>query len=138
VPRADRPPESPPTETPPQPDAGSSVVRQEVPAQWSGPLAPPATLRAVDDIVENGAERVFTQFETEAGHRRELERYLARRHAWDKRIAQCLAGGFAFTALAVAAYAVSVGAYATASIIGGGSIAMVVAAFLGTALQRDP
>jgi uncharacterized membrane protein len=103
-----------------------------------GPLPPPATLRAFNDIVENGAERVFKQFETESNHRRELERYLARRDAWDKRIAQCLAGGFAFTALAVAAYAVSVGAYATASIIGGGSIAMVVAAFLGTALRRDP
>jgi len=137
VPRPRRSQDAPEAETPPSSDAGSSVVRHDVFAHWAGPLPPPAALAAFNDVVPNGAERVFEQFEIEAEHRRELEAYVARRDGREKGIAQFMAGGFAFTALGVAAYAVSVGAYATASIIGGGSIAMVVAAFLGTALRRS-
>jgi uncharacterized membrane protein len=99
---------------------------------WSGPLPHPSTLEAFDAVVHNGAERIFTQFEKEAEHRRELESYGARRLSREKRVAQYCAAAFSFFALAVAAYALHEGAFVTAGVIGGGSIAMVVAAFLGT------
>ncbi len=99
-------------------------------AGWSGPLPPPTALSAFDDIVENGAERVFRQFEAEAEHRRSLERDAA---ATDRRLAflsRALAGAFAFAALGTAVFALFIGAHIAAAVIGGGTIAAVVTAFL--------
>ena len=43
---------------------------------YSGPLPPPVLLRGYDEIVENGAERIFRMAEQQAAHRQELERML--------------------------------------------------------------
>jgi uncharacterized membrane protein len=42
-------------------------------AQFSGPLPPPEILRAYDDVVEGGANRIFDQWERETLHRQSLE-----------------------------------------------------------------
>ncbi|MCM0752003.1 hypothetical protein DEA98_14120 [Brucella pseudogrignonensis] len=43
-------------------------------SSWSGPLPAPSDMMKYDQIVSNGAERIFTAWEEESKHRRELER----------------------------------------------------------------
>ncbi|WP_390888754.1 DUF2335 domain-containing protein [Devosia neptuniae] len=45
-----------------------------VETQWAGPLPPPAILDGFNHVAENGAERIFKQWETESEHRRMMER----------------------------------------------------------------
>jgi len=59
-----------------------------------------------------------------------MERRQADEGARERKLAQIIAGAFAFFALSVAAYAVAEGAHVAAGIIGGGTIAAVVTAFL--------
>jgi uncharacterized membrane protein len=42
--------------------------------QYSGPIPPPELLRQYDEVVENGAERLFAAFENQTQHRQGLER----------------------------------------------------------------
>lgn len=62
----------------PQPE----LVEQEEPqdrsvfvtaAQWQGPLPPPNVVKAFDNVVENGAERIFRMAEKEQEHRHRME-----------------------------------------------------------------
>lgn len=41
--------------------------------QFSGPLPPPGILKAYDEILEGGADRIFEQWERETAHRHALE-----------------------------------------------------------------
>jgi len=93
-------------------------------------LPPPAVLEAYNSLVQDGAERVFRQFETEAEHRRTQEREGLREAMREGRAAQFLAGLFAFSALGITVYAISVGAFTVAAIVGGATLVGVVGAFL--------
>lgn len=53
------------------PSASSTLVTRE--ERYSGPLPHPNLLRAFNDIIPNGAERIMQDYETQAAHRRELE-----------------------------------------------------------------
>jgi uncharacterized membrane protein len=99
-------------------------------AQWSGPLPPPAIIAGYDRLVESGAERVFRQFELEAGHRRSQEEQSLRASVAESRMGQVVAALFAFSALGVTAYAIGHGANTVAGIIGGTTLVGVVGAFL--------
>jgi uncharacterized membrane protein len=93
--------------------------------------APPDILRGYNDIIPDGAERLFKQFEIEAEARRE---HLRRGQTHNLIVALSGRGAaliFALSALAVSAYALHVGHPWSAAIIGGSTIAMVVAAFTG-------
>ncbi|MGQ0485810.1 MAG: DUF2335 domain-containing protein [Hyphomicrobiales bacterium] len=61
-----------------QDDAGGAdkaLVRAEIrEAVWQGPVLPPAILKQYDSVIDNGAERLFKQFENESAHRRDLDR----------------------------------------------------------------
>ena len=48
----------------------------------SGPLPHPAELREFNDIVDNGAERIFLQWEGQADHRRKLETKVISADIW--------------------------------------------------------
>lgn len=99
-------------------------------AQWEGPLPPPALLGAYNDVVENGAERVFQQFEKEADHRRNIEKSTHDAVVRDILIGKIFAIVFALSALLFAAFAVAYGAEWAAVIVGGGAIGTIVLAFL--------
>jgi uncharacterized membrane protein len=98
---------------------------------WNAPMPPPDILRGYNDVIPDGAERLFKQFETEAHARRE---YLRRGQAHNLIVAlsgRIAALVFALSALSVSAYALHLGHPWAAAIIGGGTIAVVVAAFTG-------
>ena len=98
--------------------------------QWAGPLPPPQVLAGFNEIVPGAAERILAEFEQEAAHRRQLENRQASIISRDLIIGQLAALLFAIGALAVAAYSASIGAQWIGSIVGGGTIAAVVLAFL--------
>lgn len=115
-----------PAGEPPQ-GAGNNHI---VSASWVGPLPPPAVLREFDELVPNGAERIFAQFEAEAEHRRKCEDKQLRFGIRDAHIGQFLAGLYAVLAFGVSAYAISKEAYWAASFISGTTIVGGIVAFL--------
>lgn len=44
--------------------------------QYQGPIPPPAMLAQYTDVIENGAERIFSIFEKQTSHRIDLEKKL--------------------------------------------------------------
>jgi len=105
-------------------------------AQYQGPIPPPELLREFDDVVPNGAERIFRQFELQSEHRRDLEKNVItqdqRRSNWG------LASG---TLVAVSAIVVcGIAAYkgqVTASLIGVfGTIATLASVFVYGTRER--
>lgn len=84
-----------------------------------------------------GAERIFAQFEAEGAHRRELEQRQSRFVVRDAHAGQFLAGLFAFLGLGVSALAIYYNQPWTATILGSGTIAPIVYAFLRQAWSRE-
>ncbi len=103
---------------------------------WQAPLPPPDTMRGYDDVITNGAERVFQQFEAEASARRAYTRRGQTFGFVIQVIARLFALSFALAALYVAYFALEKGHEWAATIIGGSAIAMVVTAFIGNPFRR--
>jgi uncharacterized membrane protein len=132
-PRRNRPPA-----TVPRPQQNHTVQHHQiVSAEWSGPLPPPAALDEFNRIVPGGAERIFAQFEAEGTHRRQLEQRQSRFVVRDVHVGQFLAGLFAMSGLAVSALAIYYDKPWAATIIGGGTIAPIVYAFLRQTWTED-
>jgi uncharacterized membrane protein len=98
---------------------------------WQAPIPPPEMMKGYNDIIPNGAERLFRQFEIEAEERR----ILTRRGQTHQFIVALSGRGsaliFALAALAVSAFVANLGHPTAAAVIGSSTIAMVVAAFTG-------
>jgi uncharacterized membrane protein len=71
-----RTPAVPQPKPPPAQPAPAQLLLQRIEQrmeQFSGPIPPPDLLRKYNDIVDNGAERLFAAFENQTRHRQELE-----------------------------------------------------------------
>ena len=93
---------------------------------WQAPIPPPEIIRGYNEVIPNGAERLFRQFEIEAEERRAFNR-----RGQTHQFIVALSGRgsaliFALAALAVAAYALYLNHPTAAAIIGGSTIALVV------------
>ncbi len=109
----------------------TAVVRAEYRQQvWQGPVPPPAVIKEYDEVIKDGAGRLFRQFESESGHRREMEILVAKLKGRDLLTGKILALIFALGVLAVVAFAVQKGSPWVAAILGGGMLATVVFGFL--------
>ncbi|VFU09864.1 DUF2335 domain-containing protein [Methylocella tundrae] len=97
---------------------------------WAGPIPSPRTLQQFDDILPGSAERIFAQFEAEAAHRRRCEAEELRFRERESHVGQFLAGIFAVGAFGVTAFALHVGAYSVAGLVGTTTVLTGVAAFL--------
>lgn len=105
--------------------------------QWAGPLPPPSILDGFNQVAENGAERIFQQWERESDHRREMERRDFKWSVAEGFFGKALAFIFVLTALGLAAYAISEGATWLAALLAGGTIVSVVLAFIATNRPRS-
>jgi uncharacterized membrane protein len=105
---------------------------------WAGPLPPPSVVEQFDHLVENGAERIFRQWELETDHRRKYEALALRGSLWLDGIGRVTAFIFAMAALLVTGWAANIGEPWVAAVLGGGTIAAVVAALVyrGTTERR--
>ncbi len=121
----------PDTPEPENGEGGEEEARGEiVKAQWSAPLPPPAHLAEFERILPGAAERIFAQFESEASHRRLLEREDARFASRDAAVGQALAGLYALAAFSLTGFAIYMSATWVAAFLGGGTIVSGVIAFL--------
>jgi uncharacterized membrane protein len=109
-------------------DEGQSLVT--VQSAWSGPLPPPEALDRFNRVVPGSAERIIVEWEEEARHRRLYERRALMLRMVERIGGRLLAFIFAMLALGVAAYSISMGQPWPAAVIGGGTIASVVAALI--------
>lgn len=123
---------SPPPNSPPD-NGGMARVESQ---HWAGPLPPPAILEQFNEVAENGAERIFRQWEDESSHRRSMERRDLTWSIAEGFFGKALAFIFVMAALALAAYAVAQGATWLAAFLAAGTIGAVVAAFVAT--NRKP
>lgn len=99
-------------------------------AEWQGPLPPPSILNQFNQVVDNGAERIFSAWERETKHRHSLESRDLTGTTLDAILGKIFAFLFVVTALGVCAYAVYREAEWVAAALGAGVIGSVVWAFV--------
>jgi uncharacterized membrane protein len=119
--------------TEPQPEQNDTGV---VAAQWQGqgPLPPLSTLQAFDDVVKDGAERIFRMGELEQAHRHALENAAVESDLKSQTRGQWF--GFSISVLSIVGASVmgTMGVHWSVSVaLVGVPLASVVKAFLGTA-----
>lgn len=113
-----------------EPQAENRLHIQATRSEWSGPLPSPAHLEAFEQVAPGSAAIILHEFQTEAGHRRELEGGAQRLMGRETLLGQCLAIIFAVGCLGATVYAISQGAQWAASILGGGVILGGVTVFI--------
>ena len=89
---------------------GSGTPSQIISAEWQGPLPPPAVLERFNEIVPEGAERIFRMAEAEQKHRIEMEQRGLAAEISDTKRGQFLGTLIAAVALIAAAYCATIGA----------------------------
>jgi uncharacterized membrane protein len=99
-------------------------------SSWQGPIPPPDVLRAYNEIIPNGAERLFSQFENETKHRRKMETRAQFLPFVDQISGRACALLFALACLLLSGYAISQGAQIPATVLGGAMIIAGVNAFM--------
>lgn len=97
---------------------------------WEGPLPSPRTMDEYRQIGPDWPDKIIAQWEAESLHRRSYETWALRATIARDILGQILAGAFALAALYVAHNAIVDGQPLAGVILGGGTIASVVGAFL--------
>lgn len=85
-------------------------------AQWAGPLPPPNVLGSFDDVIKDGAERVFRMAEKEQEHRISYQRSELEATRRDFRRGQVIGGLLALVCVAASVYSITIGAHPVVSI----------------------
>lgn len=99
-------------------------------SSWQAPIPPPSAFRDYDEIIPNGAERIFSQFENETKHRHKMEARSQYFPLVDQLAARICALLFAFACLVVVGYAIQQKAEWVAAILGGAMIVAGINAFI--------
>jgi uncharacterized membrane protein len=105
----------------------TTVTQEQI---WQGPLPSPQALAQFKDLLPDAPERIFEQWEAESAHRRNYENAALKASVWRDRIGQLSAVTFAISALVLAGYALHLDKPWIAAVVGTGTIASVVGAFL--------
>lgn len=61
-------------ESAPIPEKQRKEIAVSIASYFQGPLPPPSLLREYNEVVRDGAERIFQKFESQSAHRQEMER----------------------------------------------------------------
>ncbi len=96
----------------------------------SGPIPPPGELAAYDEVVPGTAKQIVEAWRSETEHRHAMEKAESRRAFVEAILGRVLAFSFALFALGLAGYCVSADAPLIGAILGGGTIAAVVASLV--------
>lgn len=114
------------------------MTRVESSQAWAGPLPPPAILDQFNAVAENGAERIFQQWEKETAHRHAMERMDLKWSIFEGIFGKTLAFLFVVAAFGLAGYAAFLGATWLSGFLAIGTIAGVVWAFVKANRPRKP
>lgn len=96
---------------------------------WQGPYPPPDVMKQYDDVVPNGAERLFLAFEEETKHRREMERLSLGFQGRDLVIGKVFALLFTICVLLTIAYAIANDSPWVAAVLGAGMLTTIAVGF---------
>ena len=107
--------------------------QQIVSAQWAGPLPPPSVLGSFNDVVENGAERVFRMAEKEQEHRISYEKAELNATRRDFRRGQVLGSILAAGCIAASVWTAVIGAHPAVSIA---LVGLPIMALIGKIFKR--
>lgn len=135
---------------PPDSDAsGQNIIEMKASrSAYSGPLPPPELLKQYDDILPGSAERIMKAFESESGHRHEMDGKLVDRYVADQSesasfrkrgqiLGFILALAILLTSLGVILFSKqSYQAYSAAAVAGTTLVAMVVALITGRVPEK--
>jgi uncharacterized membrane protein len=113
------------------------LIASKISASFSGPLPPPAILEQYDKINPGLADRIVRMAETEADHRRQIEKraldadiQIAGKEYTERRIGQFLGFGIGVAALFIGAYVATHGQPLAGGFIGTGGVVGLVTAFI--------
>jgi uncharacterized membrane protein len=84
--------------------------------RWSGPIPPPSVFRELNEIIPDGADRAFSNWEKQTAHRIDMESTVIKHNVVKEYIGQFMAFGVVLAGLALAAYAMSEG-YALGAVV---------------------
>lgn len=106
--------------------------------RFSGPIPDPETLRAYNEIIPNGAERIFVEFEKQGNHRRALERKAVGGQVNQSYIGQAMAFIIALAFMGAAIYLTKEGFEFAGAVIGVADLAGLVTVFIkGKYYQKE-
>lgn len=104
------------------------AVHQQV--RISGPLPSASEMALYAQIDPNFAHRIIAMAETEASHRHEMDKTLVEKESGDIKRGQNYALIIGLAGLSVATYAIQLDRPWIAALLGGGSLVMLVTAFI--------
>ncbi len=112
-----------------------AIIRQS----WQGPLPPPDVLREYNEIIPNGAERIFKMAENQSQHRLSLEKDVINKEQNQSSLGQIF-GFIIAVAFGAAAFTLAItGHEISGTIIGTVDLVALVSVFvLGKKLQNTP
>lgn len=107
-------------------------------ASFSGPLPPPNILKAYDEIIPNGAERIFKMAENQSSHRQNLESSVVKSNSRDSLLGIISAFIISIFTVAAGAFCITSGHPVAGTILGGAGLASIVGTFIyGTRSERE-
>lgn len=127
----------PPTK-PRQPQQDSKKQPSVVKAEWAGPLPPPQALERFNQIVPNGAERIFKMAEEEQAHRIAFEKAGLQASIAEAKRGQFLGFTISLAAIVAAVGSAWLGAHFAVSLALIGVPIMGLAKAIVDARSRDP
>ena len=107
-------------------------------SQWTGPLPPPDALDRFNQVVPNGAERIFKMAETEQAHRIAQETEMLRVTVAEARRGQYLGATISLLAVGGALVSVLIGAHWAVSVALVGVPLMGLAKAIVDSRSRQP
>ena len=119
------------------------VINREIIAMrrsitYSGPLPHPSMLREYDNIIPNGAERIFNMAENQAKHRQSLEKHVVKSNSRDSFSGIFSAFILSMFTIACGTYCVVSGFSVAGVLLGGAGLASLVGTFIyGTRSERQ-
>jgi uncharacterized membrane protein len=92
-------------------NSGNRITAASVSTQWTGPLPPPEALDRFNQVIPNGAERIFKMAEAEQAHRIAHETDTLRATVAEAKRGQILGASISLLAVASALVSVWLGAH---------------------------
>ena len=105
------------------------MIHTRITQAWQAPFPPPEIMKKYDEVVENGARRLFQMFEEETKHRREMERLSLNYQGRDLVLGKWLALAFCLAVLAVVSFAIWNKAEWVAAVLGAAMLTTIAIGF---------
>lgn len=106
------------------------IIQMRSSASFSGPLPPPSLLNEYDQIIPNGAERIFAMAENQSKHRQELETTVVKSNSRDSLLGIISAFLISIITVLVGGYCIINGQPVAGTLIGGLGLASIVGTFV--------